>query len=221
MENMHAIQRHILKNLTVKGRLRYRDLKPQSVEGNQFMYHMKVLVDKSYVEKDGMLYRLTVRGKRFADKVSLESFMERVQPKIVTMIYCANPAGEVLLYKRAREPFRGTWSLPYGKMHMGEKVADAAHRELSEKTGLTAKLTRRGDAYLAIYEKDQLITHMLTHIFEGSDIKAAEKKVSEQYAWMNLAKVKAGELFPGFKEILKAIEKSKNSPFFEEFIVHI
>src|SRR6266481_3854617 len=101
MENMHAIQRHILKNLTVKGRLRYRDLKPQSVEGNQ------------------------------------------------------------------------------------------------------------------------LITHMLTHIFEGSDIKAAEKKVSEQYAWMNLAKVKAGELFPGFKEILKAIEKSKNSPFFEEFIVHI
>ena len=43
---------------------------------------------------------------------------------------------EVLLVKRKKEPNKGQWSIPGGKQMIGETVAEAAHRELLEETGV-------------------------------------------------------------------------------------
>lgn len=44
---------------------------------------------------------------------------------------------EVLLVKRAAEPWLGEWSIPGGHVETGESPAAAAARELEEETGLT------------------------------------------------------------------------------------
>jgi 8-oxo-dGTP diphosphatase len=48
--------------------------------------------------------------------------------------------GEVLLIRRGKAPLKGEWSLPGGRMEMGEGVAQTALRELEEETGVSAEL---------------------------------------------------------------------------------
>lgn len=45
-------------------------------------------------------------------------------------------AGRVLLVERARDPQRGRWSVPGGRVEPGESLASAAAREALEETGL-------------------------------------------------------------------------------------
>ncbi|MFE9083587.1 NUDIX hydrolase [Brevundimonas sp. NPDC003935] len=47
---------------------------------------------------------------------------------------------EVLLIRRGTPPRQGEWSLPGGRIEPGERLADAALRELLEETGVEAEL---------------------------------------------------------------------------------
>ncbi len=44
--------------------------------------------------------------------------------------------GQVLLVRRGKEPGRGLWSLPGGRLRWGERLREAVEREVLEETGL-------------------------------------------------------------------------------------
>lgn len=46
----------------------------------------------------------------------------------------------VVLVKRGKPPRVGAWSLPGGAQKLGETVAEAAHREILEETGLNTEI---------------------------------------------------------------------------------
>jgi 8-oxo-dGTP diphosphatase len=51
-----------------------------------------------------------------------------------------DPAGRVLLARRAHEPLLGEWSLPGGAVEIGEALEAAVARELLEETGLAVEV---------------------------------------------------------------------------------
>lgn len=48
--------------------------------------------------------------------------------------------GQVLLIKRSKDPQKGQWSIPGGRVEFGETMVNAAKRELFEETGIIAEI---------------------------------------------------------------------------------
>jgi 8-oxo-dGTP diphosphatase len=48
--------------------------------------------------------------------------------------------GRAIIIKRANEPYQGQWSIPGGRVELGESLADAVRREMREETGLEVKV---------------------------------------------------------------------------------
>ena len=70
-------------------------------------------------------------------------------PTVGVGVVCLRGSGaatEVLLVRRGRPPRAGEWSLPGGRLELGERLADGALRELKEETGVDAELLGLIDA---------------------------------------------------------------------------
>ncbi len=48
--------------------------------------------------------------------------------------------GRALLIRRGHEPYQGAWSIPGGKLELGETIPEAVRRELKEETGLDVEV---------------------------------------------------------------------------------
>jgi len=48
--------------------------------------------------------------------------------------------GKALIVKRANDPYKGQWSIPGGRVELGETLTDAVRREMREETGLEVRV---------------------------------------------------------------------------------
>lgn len=94
-------------------------------------------------------------------------------PKVCVGVVCVS-FDKVLLIRRGREPRKGHWSIPGGKVEWGESLRTAALRELKEETGCKAELGPLIDVY-EIIEPDfhYALIDYLAHWTEGEP-KAAD-----------------------------------------------
>lgn len=221
---MHPLRKQILYQLITNPCLSFSRLKPKEIESNLFIYHLKQLITDNLVKKraDGT-YELTVEGIDLADRLSLKNFKVRIQPKIITLIVCQNQKGELLLYKRGKQPFLGYIGFPYGKIHLGEKITQAAERELKEKAGLSGKLNHRGEVYLTTYQDNQVLTQIFCHVFEGENPvgKLETKTEIGECFWGKIKDCKKEDFIPGFLDIYNLIKEPNQNLFFAEFTYDI
>jgi 8-oxo-dGTP diphosphatase len=62
--------------------------------------------------------------------------MNDALPRIGSALLVQDERGRILLGQRNKDPQRGYWVIPGGKIHAFESIAGAAIRELQEETGL-------------------------------------------------------------------------------------
>ena len=218
---MHQLQQHILSLLIRHDAQRYAELKPSDVEGNLFMYHLRAVMKAGWVAKraDGQ-YELTPEGLRYVDALSLKTLTPRAQPRLVTLLVAQNAAGEYLLLRRKRQPLLGMFGFPYGKVHLGESIAEAAARELREKTGLTAELTHRGDGYVTIYQADEAVSQSFFHLFVATGIHGRLINSPDGDVFWDIPKLDDPTLMPSVLDLIDLLETSSER-FFTELTYHL
>lgn len=216
---MHYIQKHILKVLTHKKWARFRDLRPENVDSNLYSYHLKQLLNDKMVDKvEGKGYRLSPAGLRYVDYISLEYFVPRWQPKVMTKIVCRDEQGRILLLPRIKQPFIDTMSLVSGKVHYEDvSVLAAAQRELAAQLSVSHKIPiHRGVVELDIFIASERVSHTLEHIFEvtlsAEDVQSASAQWREEGSLMGLV------TYPGTHDILTLLAANKQFFYAQKYI---
>jgi ADP-ribose pyrophosphatase YjhB (NUDIX family) len=67
--------------------------------------------------------------------------------------------GRALIVKRAHEPRRGEWSLPGGRVELGETLVEATRRELREETGLEVAVGELIEVFDRIHRLDDRVRY--------------------------------------------------------------
>ncbi len=215
----HHIQRDILSKLCFSETIRFSSLKPQGLESNIFMYHLKQLIKAGLVAKNvGGSYELTPQGLAYADKLSFSTKRLAVQPKIVIYLHITDQEGAQLFWRRKIQPSIDQVGVPIGKMHYGEDGSVGASRELLEKTGLkNVKLDYRGTANLRFYTQNILISNIICLVFVGQVNTIQPKLISGELGevfWADKAKI--NNLLPSVPFMNEKIKASQDKYFFAE-----
>ena len=95
---------------------------------------------------------------------------------LFTQVHCVTQ-NHVLLMHRNKNPNKGLWVAPGGKIELDESPFEGAVRELHEETGLTAsKLVFRGIVTLIIPTFPQPLYHFLYTVTEFSGELIADRR---------------------------------------------
>ena len=99
---------------------------------------------------------------------------------------------EVLLIKRANEPYKGSWALPGGFLEMNETIEEATNREIMEETNIDIANTCYSKRYkIGIFDKpdrdsrSRVISFLSTAVVSGRTIGIAGDDASE-LKWFSL-----------------------------------
>ena len=107
----------------------------------------------------------------------------------------------LLLVRRGREPGRGLWSVPGGRVEPGEALAEAVERELVEETGVVATC----GPLLGVAERRDGDHHfvILDYLVEvGESVPPVPGTDADEAAWVARGAVRGLPLVPGLADFL-------------------
>ena len=95
--------------------------------------------------------------------------MSDALPRIGSALLVQDEANRILLGQRNKEPQRGFWVIPGGKIHPFESIADAAARELQEETGLKVEVGNQFRAYEIVNPPNEhrIVIYSWARVVEG------------------------------------------------------
>lgn len=146
--NAHPAQVTIMRHLLFTPQAGFAQLqKTTDLTSDHFTFHIKKLIDEGYVEKGEKHYKLSGKGKEYANRMDTDENEIEKQPKVSVAITVErsgkNGEREFLFQQRKKNPYYDFWGRVGGKVRWGESVIEAAQRELLEETGLEADLEYR------------------------------------------------------------------------------
>lgn len=166
------IQLKILTKLLRAKGLRYSEAQIREIDNDLYNYHLKFLVSKGFVEKKDNRYYLSNKGKKYVQKMDVSGDVKKYFKLTVLPYVVRTYKGrrQILLQRRLRHPYFGDIGTVSGKVHIDEKVEEAARRKLGEETGLEADFKLLGVVRKIRRDKEgTVIEDSLYHVCYGEN----------------------------------------------------
>jgi 8-oxo-dGTP diphosphatase len=113
--------------------------------------------------------------------------------------------GRLLMVKRDREPGKGLWTVPGGRVEHGEYLDQALRREVKEETGLEIEVGGLAGIFEVVGDDHFVIHDHAAHLTHGDQEVVVGDEVAE-VRWVPLEEIEGLECTPRFVETLKAWE---------------
>lgn len=144
----HPAQVLILRHLLFAPQATFAELqRATTLTSDHFTFHIKKLIEEGYVQRLKKHYKLSDKGKEYANRLDTDENEIEKQPKVSVAITIERVGRggrrEFLFQQRKKNPYFDFWGRVGGKVRWGESVIEAANRELKEETGLEAKFEYR------------------------------------------------------------------------------
>jgi 8-oxo-dGTP diphosphatase len=123
--------------------------------------------------------------------------MGHMQPYVAAVgAIVHDPSGRLLVVRRGRAPAMGLWSLPGGRVELGETDEEALSREVAEETGLGVSVGELvGSVVRPPYEiRDYACTVVSGDLHAGDD--------ATDVRWVTLAELRGLPTTPGLLDAL-------------------
>lgn len=105
--------------------------------------------------------------------------------------------GRIVVVRRARAPSQGLWSIPGGRVEVGESLAEAARREVLEETGLDiAVVGEAGRVELPAGPDSYVVTDFHATVVGDPDALRAGDDASEA-RWVTYEEFRGLDTTPG------------------------
>lgn len=125
-------------------------------------------------------------------------------PSVGVIIY---HEGRVLIIKRAYDPSRNRWSIPGGLIEVGERIRDAASREVREELGLDVHIQDVVDVLDNIVYEDGTVKFHFVLVDFWADLEGGTLQPNHEcldVRWVSRDDLRSYDLTGGAR---KAIEK--------------
>lgn len=128
----------------------------------------------------------------------------------VSVVYTVvHEKGKVLLIQRGKPPYKGRWSLPGGRQEFGERLKDAAIRELKEETSIKAQdaVFERVYEEIAINDTGNAEFHVNITIFNIPNFLGQAKAGDDavDVMWANKENLRKLDMTPNTADIINGI----------------
>jgi hypothetical protein len=223
MKEHHPVQLDILSKLLFSEQLKYSELKHASMESSGFIFHLDKLIQNGLIEKLADGYKLSAKGKEYANRMKAFDHTMPSFPKTTTVLCCERDeeiGKSYLIYKRLKNPFYGHQGFPTHKVWFGSKIYNSAVEGLMEETNLQGTPELFAIRHYHVHlENGDLVEDKIMYMFRFrnpvGDLKGNDEG---EFQWVhenNIAKV-VSDPFPEFYESLELLKAMDGTVTFKE-----